>query len=189
MKDSRGRINALTNAKRAIDCQIDKVFKCYGIKSKYNNFPSKLELLKDIGMVSPSIIRKVITTRNYLEHEYIIPEIEKTEDAVDIATLFVDASERSLNPFIESFFLGNPSDSVDKNTTHTLDTQFRNGYVRIDFDSEKFIWTIYIYSKGSLIHQYNINNDEQEYLTLVKTSVYISKAKDITLLIPDLRKL
>jgi Domain of unknown function (DUF4926) len=64
-------------------------------------------LLTEIGVVAPRIVTKVIRARNYLEHQYRKPEKGQVEDAVDVATLFVAALERSLAIFPESFSLDN----------------------------------------------------------------------------------
>jgi hypothetical protein len=63
--------------------------------------------LTEIGVVAPRIVTKVIRARNYLEHQYRKPEKGQVEDAVDVATLFVAALERSLAIFPESFSLDN----------------------------------------------------------------------------------
>jgi hypothetical protein len=104
--DVRGLVNGLSNAKRAIDCQVEKLLACLGLPSA-RSFPKKMGLLTEIGVVAPRIVTKVVRARNYLEHEYRKPEKEQVEDAVDVATLFVAALERSLAFFPESFSLDN----------------------------------------------------------------------------------
>ena len=95
----------LTNAKRAIDSQIDKVFGCFGLK-KPRNFPQKLIGLNEIGLIAPRIINKVSTLRNKLEHEYKLPEVEQVEDAIDVANLFVFALDSILYTFPDHFIIG-----------------------------------------------------------------------------------
>jgi hypothetical protein len=87
LNSTQGNINALTNAKRAIDCQIEQLIKVLGLKRE-KQFPKKIEQIKNIGMFAPRILVKVNQTRNLLEHEFINPERHQAEDAVDIATLF-----------------------------------------------------------------------------------------------------
>lgn len=87
-EDISGNINALTNAKRAIDCQLEALIAKFGL-SKKKTFPERTSQLQRIGLIAPRILQKVNKTRNYLEHEFKIPERAATEDAVDIATLFV----------------------------------------------------------------------------------------------------
>lgn len=97
--DKKGLINSLSNSKRAIDCQVDKILLFFGINPKKWNlryFPQKVGLLQEIGIITPRIVQKVIKTRNNLEHEYKCPEIEEVENAIDIATLFIDASNGRL---------------------------------------------------------------------------------------------
>lgn len=130
--DRRGLVNALSNSKRAIDCQVDKMLECYGINAKkwnLRNFPAKLDLLKDIGVVAPRIVRKVITTRNYLEHDYKCPEKESVEDAIDVAHLFVEASNRKLTIW-EHFYI------VDKE--YNSWNFEKNINIRFDHDEGKF---------------------------------------------------
>ncbi|MCK2149434.1 DUF4145 domain-containing protein [Marinobacter alexandrii] len=87
-EDNQGNINALANAKRAIDVQIEALIKVLGLK-KESSFPGRVERLKEIGVVAPRILNKVNKVRNTLEHEFKSPERAFTEDAVDVATLFV----------------------------------------------------------------------------------------------------
>lgn len=110
--NKRGLVNALSNAKRAIDCQVDKILFCFGIRPdksvkilqklnlpRLNDLPAKMQVLQEIGIVAPRVIRKVVQKRNYLEHEYKCPEQEQVEDAVDIAQLFIEASNKTLHTF------------------------------------------------------------------------------------------
>ena len=59
----RGYVNALSNAKRAIDCRIDQLLLIFGINQKKMYFPQKLEYLKDIGLIAPKIVEKVNRNR------------------------------------------------------------------------------------------------------------------------------
>ena len=104
--DVRGFVNGLSNAKRAIDCQVEKLLAGLGLPSA-RSFPKKMALLTELGVIAPRIVTKVVRTRNYLEHEYRKPEKEQVEDAVDVATLFVAALERSLDIFLSEFVVGN----------------------------------------------------------------------------------
>lgn len=64
--DTRGLVNALSNSKRAIDYQVDIVLDCLGIPPG-NAGRRKLELLNEIGIVAPGIIKKIRDARNLLE--------------------------------------------------------------------------------------------------------------------------
>ncbi len=106
----KGWRGALTNAKRAIDAQVDKALLCFGFKTSRKKMPEKLELLKHIGIVSPRIIKKVVDLRNELEHEFKSPSKDQAEEATDVATLFVAAVDRTLShfPFIFEMHVPNP---------------------------------------------------------------------------------
>jgi len=100
-KLKRGSINALSNVKRAIDCQLDSLLIVLGFYKKAKkenwNFPYKLEFLNKIGIIAPSILRKINKQRNLLEHEYRFPKKEEVEDAIDITDLFLTATNKFID--------------------------------------------------------------------------------------------
>src|SRR5262245_56669507 len=88
-RDKQGLVNTLTNAKRAIDCQVDKFCVCIGYQPKSElpqnvkdyikphtnpnvraDVPQRLRLLHALDVAPPSLISKTRTIRNILEHEY-----------------------------------------------------------------------------------------------------------------------
>ncbi len=94
-KSDRGNRNATHNAKRAIICGIDWIFVNLGlVKGKKLNIPGKLERLRSLNIVSPAIINRIVRQRNFLEHEYKTGSRADAEDAVDVAELFVHATEK-----------------------------------------------------------------------------------------------
>lgn len=132
----QGLINALSNAKRAIDSQVDKVLSCFGLNSRHN-FPKKMETLREMGIVAPRIVNKVVRARNYLEHEYKCPDLEQVEDAIDIATLFVGSLDRALHFFPEQFEFGS---LLDQNVDSVLRVNAdRMILVTFQSDSKQFI--------------------------------------------------
>ncbi len=92
--ETHSLVNCLTNAKRAIDSQVDRVLCALGVSVDHQAFGKKFEDLGRIGIVAPRIIQKVRKARNLLEHEYVCPARSEVEDALDIATLFVAAVDR-----------------------------------------------------------------------------------------------
>jgi hypothetical protein len=96
-RSRHGRVNALSNAKRAIDCQIDSLLFAFGLlgrsRRQHWNFPAKMKTLKDIGVVTPTILRKIVRRRNVLEHEYHSPSNGEVEDALDVAELFIEYTD------------------------------------------------------------------------------------------------
>lgn len=83
-------LNSLTNSKRAIQCQIDQWIQVFGFETS-KAAKKKIEIINEIGY-APRILRKVSDSRNLLEHEYRLPNIQIVEEALDLAWLFVSSS-------------------------------------------------------------------------------------------------
>ncbi len=122
---NRGHINALPNAKRAIDCEIFTVLAALGVPEP-RTFPGRLEALKSLGLVAPKVIRKIVQLRNVLEHEYHLPTSTEVQDAVDVATLFLAAFKpyHSGGQYLESTWVAdessvNPRGVISRTETHT----------------------------------------------------------------------
>lgn len=100
----RGRVNALTNAKRAIECRIDECLKLLNYKifssrpdwKLPNNLPYKMQILQPFSILAPGVLKDQITARrNLLEHEYIRPRNQQeVRNIVDIAELFLEATDK-----------------------------------------------------------------------------------------------
>lgn len=110
----KGRINALTNAKRAIDCQIDLIFKSFGYD--FDNFPkylsrfsnyfcnldrrksvsAKLKIINAFGMAPARLVGDARALRNKMEHYYNNPEEEDVWQSLEVVELFLSATERKL---------------------------------------------------------------------------------------------
>lgn len=109
-------INCLSNVKRAIHCQIDSLLYVFGLYDyaieKRWDFPKKVDHLKQIGVITPRILGKINKNRNLLEHEYLNPNADVVEDALDVAELFVGYTDRFLKrPFIDASFV-NEADTL-----------------------------------------------------------------------------
>ena len=100
-EDSKGQnlrslVNALGNAKQAIECRIDTLLCNFCLHKKSEkegwNLPKKIEVLRELGIVAPDILRRKNKKRNELEHQYVKPTKEDVDDALDVATLFLSAT-------------------------------------------------------------------------------------------------
>ncbi len=116
-KDKRGAVNSLTNAKRAIDCQIDRIFKSFGYEfdeppEHLNNFCdyfcdsscppdalAKLRVVNAFGMAPGGLVSHARSTRHKLEHYYETPTEDDVRKAIETAELFVAATEKKLIDF------------------------------------------------------------------------------------------
>lgn len=91
-------VNALSNAKRALDCQLELLLIAFGFyrisKKEGWNIPKKLNTLKSIAVVTPRILNKINKLRNKVEHDFLKPNSEQVEDFVDVTSLFIESTKR-----------------------------------------------------------------------------------------------
>jgi hypothetical protein len=94
----RGYINAFSNVKRAIHLLIDSLLNQYGLFFHFRsaNFPTKLQLLDEVGLLPIGIMTNLNVERNLLEHEYSTPTKQRVQEAVDVAKLLLLATEKLL---------------------------------------------------------------------------------------------
>ena len=75
----KGIVNAVSNLKRALDCEMDMFFESINIKRIFDRknlkFEKKTQFLANIGLFPIQTINKLNFMRNKLEHEYKVPEI------------------------------------------------------------------------------------------------------------------
>ena len=109
-------LNAITNAKRAIHCQVDTVLAACGYDP--NRLSMRIKLLKvaALGFVAPRILKRVSDARNVLEHEYRRPDPDHVAEAVDLAILFVGMAGQSLRSLGGQFSIGNLADYRQQGT-------------------------------------------------------------------------
>lgn len=134
-------VNATTNVKRAIVGQLDQLLISFGYSSLRWNVPKKIERLRALGLLAPRLLRKIVDMRNILEHEYATPELEKVEEALDIASLFVMSASAMFIPFddVLEFSLS------DQDATDSSVTRITAGLNR---ESGRVFYTVYAYEPG-----------------------------------------
>ena len=97
-------INALSNAKRALDCQADRLLKLFGYyqesQDKFWGFPKKIELIQEFEIIAPRVLNKINKTRNLMEHQYIKPKPDQVEDFLDVVSLFIASTDHYASNFI-----------------------------------------------------------------------------------------
>lgn len=98
--DKRSLVNAYSNVKRGIECQVDSLLSLLGFykQSKKENWnpPKKIDFIGKVKIVNPNILKKINKVRNLIEHEYKLPIKDHVEDVVDILELFLHATEKYL---------------------------------------------------------------------------------------------
>jgi hypothetical protein len=105
--DLRSCVNALGNVKRAIECRIDSILYVYCLHKKSGkekwDFPKKIEIIEQLGIVAPSILKRINKKRNELEHRYVKPTPEEVADGRDVAKLFLAYTSRLVAKPITGF--------------------------------------------------------------------------------------
>jgi hypothetical protein len=106
-KDLRSCVNALGNVKRAIECRIDSILYVYCLHKKSEkekwDFPKKIEIIEQLGIVAPSILKRINKKRNELEHRYVKPTKEEVDDGRDVAKLFLAYTSQLVANLVTSF--------------------------------------------------------------------------------------
>ena len=158
-----GLINALSNAKRAIDCQIDAIHKVLGIK-KERSFPKRADIINELGLLAPRVIKRIVRMRNYLEHEFILPEQERIEDAVDTATLFIELTNRIFRTFWVEFYIG-------EEERQSSIVERKKNKIKFEFNPSKFIYEIIGYNNEGKCFSETISKDDKRYLAIHRLSI------------------
>lgn len=147
LKTKKGLIDGMSNAKRAIECQIDSIinflgydYKVFDRRSSYQNtkkfinahfaedtvdgITDRIKLLNILDITPSFLISKIRSLRNRVEHEYIIPSFSEVKEAIEIAELFINSSMRRINWTIRTIMFGsNYGDKLGKRndgSTYTI---------------------------------------------------------------------
>ena len=97
-ESKRGLVNAFGNVKRALHFAVDILLQQYGLFKHFrkSNFPAKLRLLDEIGVLPINVMKNLNVERNLVEHEYDAPPRSRVAEAIDIVKLLLLASEKLL---------------------------------------------------------------------------------------------
>ena len=171
----KGLINSLTNAKRAIDCQIDETFSVLGIDFQEipnqaeniisllkfsNDLPYKLKLIQALNLAPAYIVSKARTLRNKLEHFYKLPTKEEVQESIDIAELFIRSIEGKTRILEGEFYL---TDS--KNRTGHWD--FDSG-LSFSFDESNKKFNITTTKNKVRFDSFTVDYSKSEYYGLLR---------------------
>lgn len=122
----RSCVNACSNAKRALHFQIEVLSDAYGFAAakRRDNFPERLGYCSESGIIAPNLLRKLNTFRNRIEHDYYLPTDSEAEDFVEIAELFLPATDPFVFRFPTRTLLGSPDQEFDGNSRSRVTIQF-----------------------------------------------------------------
>jgi hypothetical protein len=192
LKDNSDRalVNALSNAKRSIDCLIESTLQglsinieknglinnfCNKVLSKENKSiePMILKLFTALGFAPSVLITKVRKIRNDIEHEYKLPKKEDVIEAIEVAELLIHSVESKRIKSSEILL-------IDKNRNRgilfdlSVNNKFNLNFVEIPDDEHIFRKLTYNFNEGELIYYYFIRamivveQDEEELFEVIK---------------------
>lgn len=107
-----GNRDAVANAKRGIDCQIEAVIETLGIQTS-GGFPSRVSAIRKLGLVAPRILEKINRLRNSIEHDFVNPSREQAEMAVDTAHLFIELTHRVFRQMVLQCAIYDPTPNIE----------------------------------------------------------------------------
>lgn len=107
-----GNRDAIANAKRGIDCQIEAVIETLGLKTG-GGFPARVALIRKLGLVAPRILEKINKLRNEIEHDFVNPSREQAEMAVDTALLFIELTHRVFRQMVLQCAIYDPTPNIE----------------------------------------------------------------------------
>ncbi|MBG9941013.1 hypothetical protein ABE237_21390 [Brevibacillus formosus] len=200
-RSTNGLIDAMSNAKRAIECQIDSLISLlgYDYKSfdkrtaypKTKNFISnffneentdgitdRIKLLQILNITPSFLISKIRSLRNKVEHEYIIPDPKDVKEAIEIAELFINSSMRRTSWINRMFFFGsNYNEEVktrcDGSTYHSINLNPRYMCIELVHLMGKFFIKITIVKNNNHIVPYDSQEESNEsFLVDIECEIY-----------------
>jgi hypothetical protein len=154
-------INALSNAKRALDCQADRLLKLFGYyddsQDKFWGFPKKIELIQKFDILAPRVLNKINKTRNLMEHQYVKPDASQVEDFLDIVSLFIASTDRyTSNSLIDIGYLNEDNEEFQ-------------GFSEVDIIIDKGKLKVKTYEFESKKHvKFNILKTDADYIEILK---------------------
>lgn len=187
--DRRGNINALTNAKRAIDCQTDKIFCSLGLDpndfppvieefiSKSNNSPTKkdlplrLKFLQAMTFAPAQIIANARLLRNKLEHYYKEPSDDEVVNAIELAELFILATDNKLKD-LWSFSITD-EEKHSKSSGHLWDS------IYVIYDDKRHFFNVRAYIGKDDKNEIAIENTNVEFYYLLKIATSFDYEQDV----------
>lgn len=186
---TRGIINAITNSKRAIDCQIEEVLiklsvnTCNQkhlnklIQSLYSdvNTHHNLKVIHSLNLAPTLLISKTRNIRNKLEHLYQCPLLEEAQEALDVAELFIKTVDGQMNTIIEEFII---TDEKNYKPEATWNAQNGIGF-RIDYGLNNFHIDILKILDSKIMDSIIINNQSEEFPYLLR--LVLSQGDDFEL--------
>jgi hypothetical protein len=138
----RNRVNAISNAKRALHYRVELLADALGFRETRlkRDFPNQLGFCEKCGIiVAPEILKRLNKRRNALEHDYYVPKRrDEAEDFVDVVRLFLATTRSIALKFPTEFHLASQDDPdlLGETASQFLEAtlQRRAGKLKLNFD-------------------------------------------------------
>ena len=185
--DKKGLVGTVTNSKRAIDCQIDWIISYLGydyLNFNEERYPStisimneleeyenlsrdyslKLRFIQALEIAPTFLISQIRKIRNKLEHEYLLPTQEKAKEAIELAELFINATQNKLfNKFFTDYNIQN---EYDEESIYIKEPAYSIRFHPYDCE----IYILYFQEKGDRI-EVNLKATDKEYVYFLKAGI------------------
>lgn len=138
-----GIVNAVSNLKRALDCEMDMFFECINLKRIFDKknlkFEKKTQFLASIGLFPIQTVNKLNLMRNKLEHEYKTPEIYDLHTYYELIWSVV----KILDLYIELLYAKDEISLI-----HRIENNDYYFTMKYDIDECAFVFEIMDWTKG-----------------------------------------
>jgi hypothetical protein len=151
--DTKGLINALTHAKRAIDCQLDSTIWqlkldvenenlrdfCARFAVEERGLHFKLQLIGAFSLAPVFTIAGIRSLRNDIEHEYNKPKKKDVLGAIELAELFISSVDSKLgNLFRFELTDGKRKSGTKEGSFSGVIFGLHENMIRISLDNQDF---------------------------------------------------
>jgi hypothetical protein len=181
-KDTRGAINAIGNAKRAVHLLIDSLLEISGLALNFSNkkFPKKLDIIEKSEFFPTILINALNQERNIIEHEYQRTSFEDAQKFVAVAEMLQMLCYPILKRFVHGVHIGIDGDDRDlfllvNNNSGKLDLFACNNAEHLETEIGKIYYHFPDEKKSQIIKKYELKSDNvNEWITYFNTLVYVT---------------
>jgi len=177
---TRGLVNALGNAKRAMDCQVDVfIHSIFLNNNKYttpvnnyieknssdNNGNKNYRLIESLGVAPSGIIGRYRELRNKLEHFYETPDKKLVQESIELAELLISTIDNAMK-----------SNSYVILTHGVINSSAPSGLASIHFSNGELILEFYSKLRVNIddtISKFVITPENKLFMPLIKCCLLV----------------
>lgn len=135
---ARHRVNALSNVKRALHLRVEDLCLGFGFGEsalkRNKSFIPLVSYLRDCGVVAPEVLELINSSRNSVEHGFVIPERVDVRVFYGVVELFLEATNRWVQRQpCEMRFLRGCFDSSGEYELSSADFMWQRGEVVLSY--------------------------------------------------------